>query len=315
MSQSVYYRLGEGLPQKVGEEDFLAGGANFCYLTPDKLREHRERLGIDPSALEELPNGPGSFRNSLDVYDGVSLGFINIINVGDVEGEMDRVMFILKPGLLCLVEIQDGDGSELKLVESILAQEKPGGGVHRVFIRFLERQLRGGNRMLERFEEKLLALEDQVVHHRADERLNRTIYAYRHQLALIRNYYEQLVDIGSELEENENGLLGERETGLFRVFTAKAERLVQGVRAQSENLMHLRETLDATLNYNLNVVMKMFTMVTTVFLPLTLIVGWYGMNFKHMPELEWRFGYPLVLVTCVLIVGFILFYFKKKKLM
>ncbi len=315
MTQSVYYRVGDEPPRKVSEEEFLAGSANFCYLTSDKLREHRDRLGIDPAALEELPNGPGSFRNSLDVYDGMSLGFVNIIKVDDVEGEMDRVMFILKPGLLCLVEIQDDDGSELKLIESILSQEKPGGGPHRVFVRFLERQLKGGNRMLERFEDRLLALEDQVVHHRADERLNQTIYAYRHQLALIRNYYEQLVDISSELEEDENGLLDEQSARLLRVFTAKAERLVHGVRAQSENLMHLRETLDATLNYNLNVIMKMFTMVTTVFLPLTLIVGWYGMNFKHMPELEWRFGYPLVLLTCVLIVGFILYYFKKKKLM
>ena len=61
--------------------------------------------------------------------------------------------------------------------------------------------------------------------------------------------------------------------------------------------------------------MKLFTMVTIIFQPLTLIVGWYGMNFKNMPELGWRFGYLYVIILSILVVGGILYYFKKKKYM
>lgn len=59
--------------------------------------------------------------------------------------------------------------------------------------------------------------------------------------------------------------------------------------------------------------MKLFTMVTIIFQPLTLIVGWYGMNFKYMPELGWKFGYLYVIVLSIVVVGVILYWFKKRK--
>ena len=59
--------------------------------------------------------------------------------------------------------------------------------------------------------------------------------------------------------------------------------------------------------------MKILTIVTTVFLPLTLVTGWYGMNFIHMPELEWEYGYPVVIAVSMLIVSVCLWIMKKKK--
>jgi magnesium transporter len=59
--------------------------------------------------------------------------------------------------------------------------------------------------------------------------------------------------------------------------------------------------------------MKIFTVVSVVFMPLTLIVGWYGMNFRDMPELTWKYGYPAVAVLCVAVVIVCIRYFKKKK--
>ena len=59
--------------------------------------------------------------------------------------------------------------------------------------------------------------------------------------------------------------------------------------------------------------MKILTIVTTVFLPLSLVVGWYGMNFINMPELTWKYGYPAIIVISVLIVALCLWIMKKKK--
>ena len=123
------------------------------------------------------------------------------------------------------------------------------------------------------------------------------------------------MDISSALEENENGIYTEGQLSFFHVLTVRAERLISGVRALNESLTQLREMLDAQLNYALNNIMKVFTVITTVFLPLTLIVGWYGMNFRHMPELEWEYAYPLLAGFCVVLVAGVLYYFKKKKLM
>ena len=71
----------------------------------------------------------------------------------------------------------------------------------------------------------------------------------------------------------------------------------------------------AALDYNANLIMKVFTVVTTVFLPLTLIVGWYGMNFKYMPELTSQYGYPAVIILSILVVVLSLLFFKKKRLL
>lgn len=62
-----------------------------------------------------------------------------------------------------------------------------------------------------------------------------------------------------------------------------------------------------------NKLMKVFTVVTSVFLPLSLIVGWYGMNFKNMPELSWPFGYGLVAICCAVVTIVMLLVFKRKK--
>ena len=59
--------------------------------------------------------------------------------------------------------------------------------------------------------------------------------------------------------------------------------------------------------------MTVLTIVTTIFMPLTLIVGWYGMNFVHMPELQYTWSYPAVFIVCILIVVVSIVYFKIRK--
>ena len=62
-----------------------------------------------------------------------------------------------------------------------------------------------------------------------------------------------------------------------------------------------------------NRIMKVLTIVTTLFLPLSLIAAWYGMNFEHMPELQWAYGYPAVIALSVLVVAVCLLWFKKRR--
>ncbi len=74
----------------------------------------------------------------------------------------------------------------------------------------------------------------------------------------------------------------------------------------------VREAYQAEVDLNLNQTMKLFTVLAAVFLPLTLIVGWYGMNFD-MPEYHWAWGYPVVIVVSILMVVACILYFKRKK--
>jgi magnesium transporter len=71
----------------------------------------------------------------------------------------------------------------------------------------------------------------------------------------------------------------------------------------------------SSISNRLNSVMKVLTIIATIFMPLTFIAGIYGMNFKYMPELEWRWGYPAVWLIVMIIGVSMLLYFKKKKWM
>jgi len=77
--------------------------------------------------------------------------------------------------------------------------------------------------------------------------------------------------------------------------------------------MQLRDLYKAQIDVKQNRIMTVLTVVTTIFMPLTLIAGWYGMNFRFMPELEWKWSYPVVIGVCVLIAVGSLLFFKKKK--
>ena len=75
----------------------------------------------------------------------------------------------------------------------------------------------------------------------------------------------------------------------------------------------MREAYQSQIDIEQNELMKLFTVVTVIFQPLTLLVGWYGMNFSGMPELAWKYGYPVFIIVSAVIVLILILYFKKKK--
>ena len=80
-----------------------------------------------------------------------------------------------------------------------------------------------------------------------------------------------------------------------------------------ESCAQLQSLFQAEIDTRQNRIMQILTIVTTIFLPLTLLVGWYGMNFVGMPELTWKYGYPVVVIVSIVTVGISLWVCKKKK--
>lgn len=93
----------------------------------------------------------------------------------------------------------------------------------------------------------------------------------------------------------------------------RVERLQNHVHLLRENVLQIRELYQSMQDARQNKIMIVITIVTTIFLPLTLITGWYGMNFVYMPELQWRYGYFAVIMILLIIVIAEIIYFKKKK--
>ena len=285
------------------------------YLTVDELRGCYKELGLSEIAVKDCMTDFTHFRTSIDVYDEFSFGMINIVDILNLSTRRNRVGFFIKKNLFIMVKIIDKNDGIRSMFLDAIGRFRQNATMEKVIYGVLERLLSSGNRGLVMTERQIMAMEKEVVGGKIDRELNTEIFDLRNRLSTLKNYYEQLIDIGEALQENENDLFEEEDLRYFKIFTDKSERLSNNTQLLCDNLIHLREALDAALNYNLNNTMKLFTIVTIIFQPLTLIVGGYGMNFTNMPELGWKYGYLYVTILSICVVGFILYYFKKKKYM
>ncbi|MGE4214054.1 MAG: CorA family divalent cation transporter [Anaerotignaceae bacterium] len=310
----MFYILSENEVKKVEIKDLDNRYNCVGYLTMEELEANFDNLGINSNILRDCMADQPHFRNSIDIYDNFSFGIINILNVMNVHEPKDRMAFIIKRTQFILVKLIDDDDSCKQMFEDAICRFNQNASLGKVIFGILEKLLVNGNKSIEITEKKIMKMEQNLVNGKIDQGLNRNIFNQRKDLSLLKNYYEQLFDIGVQLQENENDLFDEADLRYFGIFATKAERLSNNTQVLSDSLIHLRETLDASLNYNLNKIMNVFTVVTTIFLPLTLIVGWYGMNFKYMPELYWRYGYLGVVILCAIVVTGCIIFFKKKKL-
>ena len=177
---------------------------------------------------------------------------------------------------------------------------------------FLDDIVKGDLRMLEKYEQELEKTEANIDSDMYDVSTSRT-NAIRSDIRRLLTHYDQLIDLAQELEENENGFFDQDILRYFRLYLSRLDRLYNTAASIRDYTMQIGDLYKAHLELRQNHIMTILTVVTTIFMPLTLITGWYGMNFRYMPELETEWGYPLVFGTCVLIITGSLIFFKKKK--
>ena len=99
----------------------------------------------------------------------------------------------------------------------------------------------------------------------------------------------------------------------FEKFITRTKRLSDDMEIMREYAMEIWEIYQSQISIRQNDIMKILTIVTTIFLPLSLLAGWYGMNFEYMPELSWKYGYLMVVGVALCIVVISLIIFRKKR--
>ena len=179
---------------------------------------------------------------------------------------------------------------------------------------FLELIVDGDLSLMERYEEELNRIEDEILASQGQGDLAR-VNEIRSDIRKLLVHYEQIIDMTQELEENENGFFREENLRYIHLFMNLMARRHDSAASLRDHSMQVRDLYNAQMEVRQNKIMTLLTVVTTIFMPLTLIAGWYGMNFRYMPELGWRVGYPIVIAVSAAIVVFCLIFFKKKRWM
>lgn len=164
---------------------------------------------------------------------------------------------------------------------------------------------------LENLEEQITQTEDDLLTTSNMECASKII-EYRKKLLKLKRYYEQLNSIFEGLKDNENNLITDDNIKHFKILDNRIDRLFSTVLNLRDYVTQVREAYQARIDIEQNNLMKVFTVITSVFLPLSLIASWYGMNLI-MPETRWRYGYLVVIALSISVcIGCVIF-FKKKK--
>ncbi len=159
---------------------------------------------------------------------------------------------------------------------------------------------------LEELESSIVDMEEELFGgKRPDKKGLKQIVVRRKEIMFKKQYYERMELLTDDLAEIDKA---------FVYLDKRFDKLYSFILRVQEYLNHVSEMYQAQIDIEQNNLMKLFTVITSVFAPLTLITGWYGMNLK-LPEFQWRFGYIYVSVLSVSVVLGLVYWFKKKKIL
>jgi len=166
--------------------------------------------------------------------------------------------------------------------------------------------------ILEKLGERVEALEEKLLTAPTTPTLQK-IQRLKREMIFLRRWIWPLREVISGLERGESPRIQETTRIYLRDVYDHTIQVMDTIEIFRDMLSGMLDIYLSSLNNRLNSVMKVLTIIATIFMPLTFIAGVYGMNFKHFPELDWRWGYPGVLLLMAIIAGFMLMSFKKKK--
>ena len=220
-----------------------------------------------------------------------------------------RFSYLLAGGKLIFLE----EGSHVSKILRRLSESFDGShaGLGLFLAAFMETLIEHDLERLIKIENELAHLEDDVLSGKLDQ-FNQKLSACRRQILVYSHYYLQLADIGSILQQNGSDFFTDSELTALRLFSERIGRLHEEALMLREYSTQVREVYQSQIDIRQNNIMKILTVVTTVFMPLTLIAGWYGMNFTAMPELNWKYGYAAVIILSAATVSLCIYLCKKK---
>lgn len=166
--------------------------------------------------------------------------------------------------------------------------------------------------ILEKIGEQIEEIEDELIENPTPETLQ-TLHKLKRQMIILRKSVWPLREVISKLERWEIKLIKKSTHVFLRDIYDHTIQAMDAIESFRDMLSGMLDIYLSSISNRMNEVMKVLTIIATIFIPLTLVAGIYGMNFRIMPELDWIWGYPLVLFLMLVIGLIMLVYFKGKK--
>jgi len=294
-----------------------AGGVTWLHVTglheTQKIAELGESFGIHPLLVEDVLNTHG--RSKVDEWEDRIFLTLRILAFDAAADRIEnqRLSIYVGPGLvITFVEepthvfhpvfqrIRSGAGRIRTMAVDYLAWAVLDAVVDHYF------------EVADAIDERLIEI-DEGLQDGADDIEIAQLYRMHTEVVMFHRWVRPIREIASILSHSDSSLLSDGTEIFYRDLYDHAVHLVEQSADLHDHANSLREYFLATVSNRMNEVIKVLTSVSTIFLPLTFLAGIYGMNFKYLPEFEWRFGYLYFWVVTVIMTAGMFWYFRRKR--
>lgn len=270
-------------------------------------------FGHHPLLMEDILNTLS--RPKLEEYEDYLFLNLKMLGIGKDQNAIisEQVSLILGKNYVISFQEQPGD-----IFDSIRVRIRESKGNIRkrkadyLFYRLIDTVVDHYFFIIEHLSERIEKLEDIILVTQSTHILHQ-IQDLKTQLIQIRKAISPLREAVSLLQKDEVKLIHKNTLQYFRDVYQNLIQVSESIDIYREMTKNLMDLYQSGINNRMNQVMQVLTVIATIFIPLTFIVGIYGMNFDNMPELHWKYGYFIIWGIMVTVVLFMLKYFKRKK--
>lgn len=276
----------------------------------EKIGSH---FAIHPLILEDIVHT--GQRPKIEDFESYVFIVLTILYDNPESGEIEEEQFSIILGANVVITFQEKLGDVFKTIRERIQNGKlrtKRGGAEFLTYRLIDTVVDNYFLVLEKLQEKMEYLEDELLLNPTKQTLQ-SIYDLRRKLLSIRKSLWPLRDVIGIIQKEDIPLFNEYLLIYFKDVYDHLNQLIESVEIFREIITGLLDTYLTSISNRMNEVMKVLTIIATIFIPLTFIAGIYGMNFKYMPELEWKWGYAAVWGVMIALVGCMFIYFRKKK--
>jgi magnesium transporter len=286
------------------------------FPTADLMRELGKTYQLHSLALEDVLDA--GQRAKFDVYDEHSFIVSNCLVRRDNKLSAEQVSLFL--GRNFVISVHEGPNDIYKPIRDRLDNKKGlrANGADYLAYALLDLTIDNGFPLLEDMGDRLEAIEDEVLADPVNATLDR-IHVARRELAFMRRMLWPQREVVNRLIRDEDETISSNTKIYFRDVYDHTVQILELIEAYRDSAASLLDLYLSTINNRMNEVMKVLTMIATIFLPLSFIAGLYGMNFSpdvsawNMPELHWRYGYFYALGVMLIIAIGMVIVFKRKR--
>lgn len=279
----------------------------------DIIERIGEIFGLHPLTIEDIVNTHQ--RPKLEEFEDYFYIVLKMPRYDASTGEFvdEQVSFVLRHG--CLLSFQEKPGD---VFDGIRERIRNGRGRIRkagadyLMYALVDAVVDGYFLLLESIGEQVEAIEEELAREPSQE-VMRTIHTLKRETILVRRAIWPLREVISALSKNDSPLIEPATMLYLRDVYDHTIQVIDTIESLRDMLSGLLDLYLSSVSNRMNEVMKVLTVIATVFIPLTFVAGVYGMNFQHMPELAWRWGYAAVWGVMLTILTLMVAFFKRKR--